>query len=136
MLPDPPTCRKWRPQLKLHLSGLSEQNMFTGYGTGYVMVNQMRYERSLIILPERIVEDWPAQTFEQLAVEHFEQLLSLQPEIVLLGTGAALRFPHPSLTRILIAAKIGVEVMDTNAACRTYNILTSEGRRVAAPLQV
>lgn len=136
MLPDPPTCRKWRPQLKLHLSGLSEQNMFTGYGTGYVMVNQMRYERSLIILPERIIEDWPAQTFEQLAVEHFEQLLSLQPEIVLLGTGAALRFPHPSLTRILIAAKIGIEVMDTNAACRTYNILTSEGRRVAAALLV
>jgi len=136
MLPDPPTCRKWRPQLKLHLSGLSEQNMFTGYGTGYVMVNQMRYERSLIILPDRIIEDWPAQTFEQLAVEHFEQLLSLQPEIVLLGTGATLRFPHPSLTKILIAAKIGVEVMDTNAACRTYNILTAEGRRVAAALLV
>lgn len=110
--------------------------MFTGYGTGYVMVNQMRYERSLIILPDRIIEDWPAQTFEQLAVEHFEQLLSLQPEIVLLGTGATLRFPHPSLIKILIAAKIGVEVMDTNAACRTYNILTAEGRRVAAALLV
>lgn len=136
MLPDPPTCRKWRPQLKLHLSGLSEQNMFTGYGAGYVMVNQMRYERSLIILPDRIIEDWPAQTFEQLAVAHFKQLLSLQPEIVLLGTGATLRFPHPALTKILIAAKIGVEVMDTSAACRTYNILTAEGRRVAAALLV
>lgn len=122
--------------MKLHLSGLSEQNMFTGYGSGYVMVNQMRYERSLIILPDRIIEDWPAQTFEQLAVAHFEQLLSLQPEIVLLGTGATLRFPHPSLTKILIAAKIGVEVMDTSAACRTYNILTAEGRRVAAALLV
>lgn len=136
MLPDPSTCRKWRPQLKLHLSGLSEQNMFTGYGTGYVMVNQMRYERSLIILPDRIIEDWPAQTFEQLAVEHFEYLLSLQPEIVLLGTGTTLCFPHPSLTKTLIAAKIGVEVMDTSAACRTYNILTAEGRRVAAALLV
>ena len=136
MLPDPPICRKWRPQLKLHLSGLSEQNMFTGYGIGYVMVNQMRYERSLIILPDRIIEDWPAQTFEQLAVAHFEQLLSLQPEIVLLGTGASLRFPHPSLTKVLITAKIGVEVMDTSAACRTYNILTAEGRRVAAALLV
>ncbi len=122
--------------MKLHLSGLSEQNMFTGYGTGYVMVNQMRYERSLIILPDRIIEDWPAQTFEQLAVEHFEYLLSLQPEIVLLGTGTTLRFPHPSLTKTLIAAKIGVEVMDTSAACRTYNILTAEGRRVAAALLV
>lgn len=122
--------------MKLHLSELSEQNMFTGYGTGYVMVNQMRYEHSLIILPERIIEDWPAQTLEQLAVEHFEQLLSLQPEIVLLGTGATLRFPRPSLTTILTAARIGVEVMDTSAACRTYNILTAEGRRVAAALLV
>jgi uncharacterized protein len=136
MLPDPPICRKWRPQLKLHLSGLSEQNMFTGYGAGYVMINRVRYERSLIILPDRIIEDWPAQTFEQLALEHFEYLLSLRPEMVLLGTGAALRFPHPSLTKMLIASKIGVEVMDTSAACRTYNILTAEGRRVAAALLV
>lgn len=122
--------------MKLHLSGLSEQNMFTGYGTGYVMINRVRYERSLIILPDRIIEDWPAQTFEQLALEHFEYLLSLRPEIVLLGTGAALRFPHPSLTKTLIASKIGIEVMDTSAACRTYNILTAEGRRVAAALLV
>lgn len=122
--------------MKLHLSGLSGQNMFTGYGAGYVMVNQARYERSVIILPDRIIEDWPAQTFEQLAAEHFEYLLPLQPEIVLLGTGAILRFPHPSLTKTLIAAKIGVEVMDTSAACRTYNILTAEGRRVAAALLV
>jgi uncharacterized protein len=136
MLPDPPICRKWRPQLKLHLSGLSEQNMFTGYGAGYVMINRVRYERSLIILPDRIIEDWPAQTFEQLALEHFEYLLSLRPEIVLLGTGAALRFPHPSLTKMLIASKIGVEVMDTSAACRTYNILSAEGRWVAAALLV
>ncbi|MDO8438351.1 MAG: Mth938-like domain-containing protein [Nitrosomonadaceae bacterium] len=123
--------------MKLHLSRLSEQNnMFTGYGTGYVMVNQMRYERSLIILPDRIIEDWLAQTFEQLAIEHFEYLLSLRPEIVLLGTGTTLRFPHPSLTKTLIASKIGVEVMDTTAACRTYNILTAEGRRVAAALLI
>ncbi len=108
--------------------------MFTGYGTGYVMVNQVRYVSSVIVLPDRIIEDWPAQTFEQLTLEHFEYLFPLQPEIVLLGTGATLRFPHPALTKTLIAAKIGVEVMDTSAACRTYNILTAEGRHVAAAL--
>ena len=124
------------PCLKLHLSGFSEQNMFTGYGTGYVMVNRTRYEHNLIILPDRVIEDWQAMTFEQLTAEHFESLLPLQPEMVLFGTGAALRFPHPSLTKALIASKIGVEVMDTSAACRTYNILTEEGRRVAAALLI
>jgi uncharacterized protein len=124
------------PCLKLHLSGFSELNMFTGYGTGYVMVNRKRYEHNLIILPDRVIEDWQAITFEQLTAEHFEFMLPLQPEIVLFGTGATLRFPHPSLTKALIASKIGVEVMDTSAACRTYNILTAEGRRVAAALLI
>jgi uncharacterized protein len=124
------------PCLKLHLSGSSEQNMFTGYGTGYVMVNRTRYEHNLIILPDRIIENWETGTFEQLTAEHFELMLPLQPEIVLFGTGATLRFPHPSLIKALIASKIGVEVMDTNAVCRTYNILTAEGRRVAAALLI
>ena len=120
--------------MKLHLSGLSEQNTFTGYGTGYVLVNHVRYEQSLIVLPDRIIENWEPKTFEELKAEYFEFLLSLAPEMVLVGTGALLRFPHPSLTKVLTAAGIGVEVMDTNAACRTYNILMAEGRRVAAAL--
>ncbi|MDN5751713.1 MAG: Mth938-like domain-containing protein [Nitrosospira sp.] len=122
--------------MKLHLSGFSEQNMFTGYGSGYVVVNKTRHEQSLIVLPDRIIENWEATTFEQLTAEHFDFLLSLQPEMVLFGTGATLRFPHPSLTKTLITSKIGVEVMDTNAVCRTYNILTAEGRRVAAALLI
>ena len=120
--------------MKLHLAGLSGQNLFTGYGAGYVMVNHTRHERSLVVLPDHLIEQWQAQTFEQLAAEHFDCLLPLQPEMVLLGTGATLRFPHPALTKALLAARIGVEVMDTGAACRTYNILTGEGRRVAAAL--
>jgi uncharacterized protein len=124
------------PCLKLHLSGFSGQNMFTGYGEQYVVVNQARYEHSLIVLPDRIIEGWEAVTFEQLTAEHFDFLLSLQPEMVLFGTGATLRFPHPTLTRSLIESGVGVEVMDTNAACRTYNILTAEGRRVAAALLI
>jgi uncharacterized protein len=120
--------------LKLHLSGISEQNTFTGYGTGYVTINHVRYEHSLIVLPDRPIENWEPQTFEQLKTEHFEFLLSLQPEMVLVGTGPVLRFPHPSLTKMLISSGIGVEVMDTAAVCRTYNILMAEGRRVAAAL--
>jgi uncharacterized protein len=122
--------------LKLHLSGMTGQNMFTGYGAGHVMINHARYEHSLIVLPDRIIEDWNANAFEDITAEHFDFMLSLQPEMVLFGTGATLRFPHPWLTRGLIRAGIGVEVMDTAAACRTYNILTAEGRRVAAALLI
>ncbi|WP_091138685.1 Mth938-like domain-containing protein [Nitrosospira sp. Nsp14] len=122
--------------MKLHLSGMTGQNMFTGYGAGHVMINHARYERSLIVLPDRIIEDWNANAFEDITAEHFDFVLSLQPEMVLFGTGATLRFPHPRLTRGLIQVGIGVEVMDTAAACRTYNILTAEGRRVAAALLI
>lgn len=122
------------PILKLHLSNSTEKNLFTGYGSGYVLVNQKRYDNNLITMPDNIIENWQVQTFEQLSEEHFELLLPFQPEIVLLGTGATLQFPSPLVTKKLIAAKIGVEVMDTNAACRTYNILMAEGRNVAAAL--
>ena len=122
--------------MKLHLSAFSEQNIFTGYGAGYVLVNRKRHEQNLIVLPDRLIENWEATTFEQLTAEHFDFLLTLQPEMVLFGTGAKLRFPHPKLTRTLIGSGIGVEVMDTSAACRTYNILTDEGRRVAAALLI
>ena len=110
--------------------------MFTGYGTGHVIVNHKRYEQSLIVLPDRIVENWDPNSFEDITAEHFDFVMSLQPEMVLFGTGAALRFPHPRLTRSLIEAGIGVEVMDTAAACRTYNILASDGRKVVAALLI
>jgi uncharacterized protein len=111
-------------------------NLFTGYGAGYVVVNHVRYEAHLIVLPESIIHDWDVPGFAGLTVQHFEHLVSLKPEIVLLGTGATLRFPPPALSRCLTAARIGLEVMDTSAACRTYNILTAEGRKVLAALLV
>ena len=106
--------------------------MFTGYGDGYVNVNRTRYEQSLIVLPDRIIDDWQGVTFETLTPSHFEFLATLTPEIVLLGTGAKLRFPHPALTRHLMSARIGLEVMDSRAVCRTYNFLVAEGRKIAA----
>ena len=105
--------------MKLHLSGSTRHNLFTGYGPGYVIINHVRYDHNLIVLPDRLIEEWEARTFEELNTEHFQFILSLQPEMVLFGTGAALRFPHPRLTRTLIESGIGVEVMDTAAACRT-----------------
>jgi uncharacterized protein len=119
--------------LKLHASGLTSLNTFTGYGADFVLVNAVRYESSLIVMPEALVP-WQVASFAELKEEDFSGLVAMQPEVVLLGTGDKLRFPHPALTRKLSNARIGVEVMDLQAACRTYNILMAEERKVAAAL--
>ena len=85
-------------------------------------------------MPDRIAEDWKVQNFEALVEDNTEALAALKPELVLLGTGDVLRFPDPRLLVNLTHAGIGAEVMDTRAACRTYNILAEEGRNVAAAL--
>ena len=136
MLPDQLISCKWRLILKLHLSKPVEKNIFSGYGPGYVVVNNKKYENSMITMPDKIIENWQAPTVEKLSKEHFELLIPYEPEIILLGTGATLRFPSPLVTKDLLESKIGVEVMDTNAACRTYNILMAEGRNVAAALLI
>ena len=120
--------------MKLHLAATAGLNTFTGYGEGYVVVNHVRHERSLLVLPDRVITDWAATTFEQLAAAHLAALVPLAPEIVLLGTGARLRFPSREITAPLTQARIGLEVMDVQAACRTYNILAAEERKVAAAL--
>lgn len=120
--------------MKLHLSNISGINAFTGYGEGYVMVNRARYSRSLVLLPERIIGDWRPASFDELGAADFTELAAMAPEIVLLGTGSRLRFPRPELTRALHEARIGLEIMDLQAACRTFNILAAEDRKVAAAL--
>ena len=120
--------------MKLHLSQNSRRNTFTAYGEGYVAVNGVRYESSLVVLPDRIVEDWNVPTLESLTQDNIGALALLKPELVLLGTGDLLRFPDSRLLASLAAARIGAEIMDTRAACRTYNILAEEGRNVAAAL--
>jgi uncharacterized protein len=119
--------------VKLHASRASGVNTITGYGEGYVMVNGERREASVVVLPDRL-ESWAARAFDNLTVEDFTFLGNLGVEIVLLGTGPKQRFPHPRLTASLARAGIGLEVMDLQAACRTYNILVAEERRVAAAL--
>ncbi|PPC93473.1 MAG: hypothetical protein CTY33_07960 [Methylotenera sp.] len=120
--------------MKLHLTQAEGQNLITGYGEGWVEINRKRYSHSLIVLPESIIEDWPAIDFESLTAEHFQKIAELKPEVVLLGTGAKHRFIHPRLTAPLTAIGISLECMDTAAACRTYNILMGEGRKATAAL--
>lgn len=106
----------------------------TSYGPGYIDINMVRYTESVLVMPEGEIRPWPVQRFEDLEPAHFEGLLAHSPEVVLLGTGNRLRFPHPRLTASLARLHVGVDAMDLQAACRTYNILMAEGRKVAAIL--
>lgn len=121
--------------MKFQLESAPGRNLFTAYGQGYVSINQIRHETSVVVAADRLHFDWP-ERWEDLAAAHFEFLLTLRPEIVVLGTGATQRFPHPALLRSLSAARIGLEAMDTRAACRTYNILVAEGRNVVAAVML
>ncbi len=120
--------------MKLHLSSTAGFNIFTAYGEGYVAVNHRKYEENLIVLPDSVTPDWSTATVATLAAADMDKLLALGAEIVLLGTGSRLRFPAGALVRPFAPAGIGLEVMDLQAACRTYNILAAEGRKVAAAL--
>ncbi len=120
--------------MKLHLSNTAGLNLFTAYGEGFVAVNHEKHEKNLILLPESIIPDWSTATPATLDATDMSKLLMLGVEIILLGTGRHLRFPSSALMRPFAPAGIGLEVMDLQAACRTYNILAAEGRKVAAAL--
>ena len=100
------------------------------------MVNGERFDRSLVVLAEEVRVDWAVAGFDGLEEMHFAYFLALKPDVLLLGTGATQRFPHPRLYRVLTDAGIGVECMDTPAACRTYNILVAEDRKVVAAILI
>jgi uncharacterized protein len=119
--------------MKLHLANNEGRQLFTGYGDGYVVVNNVRYARSVLVTASS-VSDWPVQKFEDLAAADFQFIASLKAELVVFGTGSTQRFPRPELARALAASGAGVEIMDSRAACRTYNILASEGREVVAAI--
>lgn len=108
----------------------------TGHGPGWIAVNGEQVRHSLVVSARGDRLDWQVRRFEDLTEAHFEQLLALRPELVVFGSGERLRFPAPVLLRSLVGQHIGVETMDTRAACRTYNILAAEGRRVVAALLV
>lgn len=118
--------------MKFHLSANPGQNVFTAHGEGYVQVNEQRYQQAIIVTPEQVLTNWSARSFASLTEADFSHFLTLKPEVVILGSGSRHRFAHPQLYRALSAAGIAVECMSTPAACRTYNILTAENRKVVA----
>ena len=129
-------CKRKDSSVKFERDSADGRNTFTGYGAGYVEVNKKRYTSSLVVSGDRLVVDWPAASVDAISADHLAAILELAPEIVIVGSGATFRFPEPARLAPLHAARIGVEVMDTAAACRTYNILLGEGRNVVAALIV
>ncbi len=131
--------------MKLHLTTAENNYLITAYGLGddgfFVEINKQKYAHSLIVMADQLILDWQAADFASsglasLSSAHFERLIELKPEVVLLGTGERHQFLHPKIYQSLTAQGIPLECMTTAAACRTYNILMSEGRNVAAALLV
>ena len=125
--------------MKLQPDRLDVQSIL-GYGPGWVGLGRNgvgeKIERSVIIGSRGELIDWDCNRFEDLSAAHFDQLAGLSPELVLFGSGTRLRFPPPAFLRNLMTQRIGMETMDTLAACRTYNILAGEGRHVIAALLI
>jgi len=120
--------------MKLHLADNRNRYTITGYGEGYLVISGIRYEQPLIVTPDQPPLPWAVTDFEALDAGKTAVLLENSPEIIVLGTGAIQHFAAPATIRPLIEAGIGLEMMNTPAACRTYNILMGEGRNVIAAL--
>ncbi|MDO8650867.1 MAG: Mth938-like domain-containing protein [Undibacterium sp.] len=120
--------------MKLHPTITQRYQTVTAYDEHGIELNAQRFEHSLIVLPEVPPVPWPVDQFDQLTTAHFEQIAATMPDVVILGTGKKQRFVHPKLIAALTARHKGVECMDNQAACRTYNILMAEGRKVALAL--
>lgn len=120
--------------MKLHQDQLTSLNTVTGYGIDHVLINKIRHDGNLLLTADRVVSGWAPGGFTGLSVEDLVETCALGVEILLIGTGRKQRFPAHSLLRPLIEARIGFEVMDLAAACRTFNVLVGEGRSVGAAL--
>jgi uncharacterized protein len=120
--------------MKLHSSPTQQYQTVTGYDESGVEINAKHFDFSLTVMPERAPQPWDVPTFESLTAAHFELIEQELPDVVILGTGERQRFIHPRLVACLAARRVGVECMDNKAACRTYNILMGEGRKVTLAL--
>ena len=119
--------------MKLH-ADKADTYAITAYGDGWLAINGQRHAESLVVSATDGVRPLRCARFDELTPDHFGALLTDKPELVVFGSGARQRFPHPALLQSLMTQHIGMETMDTPAACRTYNILAAEGRRVTAVL--
>ena len=116
--------------MNLHADRLEGVNAVFGHGPGEIAINKTVFRHSVIVPWHGDILTWDVASFESLTAAHFQQVADLRPELVIFGSGARIRFPAAALLRPLIERGVGVETMDTGAACRTYNVLAAEGRSV------
>jgi uncharacterized protein len=140
------SARKWFPRklqwgkhaqildMKFTLEASPNANLIRSYSTGEIRIGDHSIRSSCIVTADALITSWPPATLDDLALNHLEQILELRPELVLLGTGAQQRFAPAAIRAAFASRSIGVESMDLGAACRTFNILVQEERRVAAAL--
>jgi uncharacterized protein len=131
----PPT-RNEASDLKFQPDTIEGVNLISRHDAASIAVGNTAYAHSVIVPWIGEVLDWGLQTLDELTAAHFERLIALRPELVIFGSGARMRFAPSALLRPLIERRIGIECMDTAAACRTYNVLASERRSVVAALIV
>jgi uncharacterized protein len=120
--------------LKLEADRIEGVNVVSNLATDSVSINGVPHRKSIVVPWQGPVQSWGGTSVEELSADDFAKIAALDPELVIFGSGARLRFPPAALMRPLIDRRIGMETMDTAAACRTYNVLVGEGRRVVAAL--
>lgn len=122
--------------MKFHLIQSDNKNLITGYDLHWVEVNQVRHQSSLIMTPDQLLLEWPVKTIKDIKESSFEAITSLEIEIILLGTGNTQEHLEPRLLEYFSKKNIAVESMSNQSACRTYNILANEERKVLLALML
>lgn len=122
--------------MELNLDTGEGRFQIRAYGSDFIQVNEQKIRHSLIVMPDQLVDPWPPRSIADLTTDYLQIIIDLHPSIVLLGSGENLAFPDPALLNVFYQQKIGIEVMNNAAACRTYTVLMSEGRKVAAALLI
>ena len=120
--------------MKFTLESSSRMNLVRAYSRAELRIGEEQVRSSCIVSAERLITDWPPARFDALRIEHLQAIFDLEPEVVLLGTGERQRFPPVDIRTAFAARRVGLEVMDLGAACRTYNILVQEERHAVAVL--
>lgn len=122
--------------MELNLDTGEGRYQIRAYGKDFIQINEQKIAHSIIVTPSQLIDPWPPRSLADLNEEYLKIILELNPSIVLLGSGENLAFPDASVLNVFYQQKIGIEVMNNGAACRTYSVLMSEGRNVAAALLI
>jgi uncharacterized protein len=120
--------------MKFTQQGPAGANLIRRYGADFIVIAEEEIRRSCLVSAATVVHDWPPRSVEELAIGHLAMIFEFAPEVVVLSTGASQKFPRAALRAEFASRRIGLEVMEVGAACRTYNVLVAEERKVIAAI--